>query len=155
MILILQILRIKIEVLCLCFDDISPKLHANSSSMFILKYSYLVSEGVSVSEVRGEQEARNVIESKSSVSGPVVSEEIIGKASGKFTAHSAPPRNTPGSLLMSWYMLYFVTSKGMKRNYRFLSKIQLHLSIFIYIYYDTNVRDDTRMLQVQFFVNNF
>lgn len=40
------------------------------------------------SEVPGEQKLRSVIVSKSTVSGPAVSEEIIGKASGKFTAHS-------------------------------------------------------------------
>lgn len=54
-----------------------------------LRYTYLMARGVvTISRVLGEQKLRSVIVSKSAVSGPVVSEEIIGKASGKFTAHS-------------------------------------------------------------------
>lgn len=128
----------------MCFDDISPKLHANSSSMFILKYSYLVSEGVSVSEVRGEQESRNVIESKSSVSGPVVSEEIIGKASGKFTAHSAPRRNTPAAFLCPGKCSILLPLKVLNEifvSFQRMSCIYLSLFIFITIRtYDGTIR---------------
>lgn len=116
----------------LCFNDKSPELHANSSGTFILKYSYLVSEGVSVLEVRGERESRSVIVSKSSVSGPVVSEEIIGKASGKFTAHSAPRRNTPAAFLCPGTCSILLPLKVL--NEIFVSFQRYSCIIYLYLY---------------------